>query len=168
MDQENVDPEKDFSSGRERDRSKDKKIPEQSTLKEKATKAGDLAKSGKSKYITPEINLVVGQLRSDNGETAEFPVTFLLEGFHGKTPRLFYRFLGHGPKQEGKRGWSEIEQGALQAPEGLDGIGDVLTATLDATVPHSPLRYAQPGQIIQVLAIHPDTGQSIGSSAKLQ
>lgn len=168
MDQKNVDPEKDFSAGRERDRSKDKKISEQSTLKEKAKKAGELAKSGQSKYITPEIDLVVGQLRTDNGETADFPVTFLLEGFHGKTPRLFYRFLGHGPKREGKRGWSEIEQEALEAPEGLDGISDVLTATLDATVPHSPLRYAQPGQIIQFLAIHPETGQSIGSSAKLQ
>jgi hypothetical protein len=140
----------------------------ESELQESVAQAATLARRGGSPFDHPRLHLNV----SDSSDPAAVALSFTLDGFQQNTPRIFWRLVPHPRSNRGASAWREIAGSSLiQVNQSNNAqraggwkVRQRLSTALDLSghpLDGSPI---VPGQIVQFIAIHPETGQSAGAS----
>lgn len=126
--------------------------------------ARNSAGDGTSQYLHPRVELL-STLLSENS----FVVTALTTGFQGLTPRMYWKLEGQGPDRIGETGWVEVEVDQIFSPFSDETESDGFSFLIEyGGSSNEGASNSLHGRTVKLLAIHPTTGQTTGSSCKLK
>lgn len=132
-------------------------------LREAVESAKSAAKAGDSNFIAPRIRPAGGQSIALNTQQRALP--FLLEGFNGGVPRVYWRRV---PKPASDAGnptpWREVADGGVSAAAGLPG--GAISVSADFLAESKTLPPAE-GQRLEILAVDPETGHTAGAALRI-
>lgn len=125
--------------------------------------AGGAAAAGESLFLEPRASVIVTAPDLID-EASAIPVSFFLTGFQGRMPRVMWKRIGSGPNLEGSVEWQELRGGSVTSTDPALGV---LSAQLPLAMSGTTGVPGRKGDIIQFILIHPVTGQTTGTSARL-
>ncbi|MBI1291904.1 hypothetical protein GC173_11775 [bacterium] len=160
---EKIDPQKDIVGGK-----KGEGLTK-ATAKEAAAQIENAAKEaadGASPYAVPKATVLIASegLKDTSGAVT---MNVMLSSYGKAKPRVFWKRLGRGHYLEGETDWQEIPSEKLAVPAGATASFGALTGRATLAAPGKMGSRGKSGDVIQFLFVHPETGQTTATSARL-
>jgi hypothetical protein len=124
------------------------------------------AAAGTSPYLHPKATVLIAS-EGLKDTTGAVTLNIMLSSYGKATPRVFWKRLGRGHYLEGETEWEEIPADKLAAPTGANASFGAMTGRVTLAAPGKMGARGQKGDVVQFLFVHPETGQTTATSARL-